>query len=235
MQYLKYLHALKKTCDIATVLASFAREPLRLPLPLISPNIKKHPDMINLDFDNTALVRQKQALEAMLVSNPDTAKAVRKLITQEIGKARAAISQSARGSMHSDPRDAYKAVRRSVYKSILGGQVNILNPNGGASSSGSSYRPQRKLDTNPHQRGGNRRKRSARTDQVDGYVGKDRGFILRFVNSGTVSRQTRYGNRGSIAARNFMASSGQRELEAAAERLGALIDQELVRLMNDKH
>ena len=232
---MQYLHAPKKTCDIATVLASFAREPLRLPLPLISPNIKKHPDMINLDFDNTALVRQKQALEAMLVSNPDTAKAVRKLITQEIGKARAAISQSARGSMHSDPRDAYKAVRRSVYKSILGGQVNILNPKGGASSSGSSYRPQRKLDTNPHQRGGNRRKRSARSDQVDGYVSKDRGFILRFVNSGTVSRQTRYGNRGSIAARNFMASSGQRELEAAAERLGALIDQELVRLMGDKH
>lgn len=191
--------------------------------------------MINLEFDNTTIIRQKQALEAMLVSNPDTAKAVRSLISQEIAKARAAISQSARGSLRSDPRDAYKAVRRSVYKSILGGQVNILNPKGGASSSGSSYQPQRKLDTNPHQRGGNRRKRSARTDQVDGYVGKDRGFILRFVNSGTVARQTRYGNRGSIAARNFMASSGQRELEAAAERLGALIDKELVRLMSDKH
>ena len=191
--------------------------------------------MINLEFDKTVLIRQKQALEAMLVSNPDTAKAVRKLITQEIAKARAAISQSARGSLRTDPRDAYKAVRRSVYKSILGGQVNILNPKGGASSSGSPYRPQRKLDTNPHQRGGNRRKRSARTDQVDGYVGKDRGFILRFVNSGTTTRQTRYGNRGSIAARNFMASAGQRELEAAAERLGALIDQELVRLMGDKH
>ena len=191
--------------------------------------------MINLEFDNTTIIRQKQALEAMLVSNPDTAKAVRKLITQEIGKARAAISQSARGSLRTDPRDAYKAVRRSVYKSILGGQVNILNPKGGASSSGSPYRPQRKLDTNPHQRGGNRRKRSARTDQVDGYTGKDRGFILRFVNSGTTTRQTRYGNRGSIAARNFMAAAGQRELEAAAERLGALIDQELVRLMSDKH
>lgn len=191
--------------------------------------------MINLDFDNAAIVRQKQVLEAMLVSNPDTAKAVRKLITQEIGKARAAISQSARGSLRTDPRDAYKAVRRSVYKSILGGQVNILNPKGGASSSGSPYRPQRKLDTNPHQRGGNRRKRSARTDQVDGYTGKDRGFILRFVNSGTTTRQTRYGNRGSIAARNFMASAGQRELEAAAERLDALIDQEMVRLMGDKH
>ena len=191
--------------------------------------------MINLEFNNAAIIRQKQALEAMLVSNPDTAKAVRSLISQEIAKARAAISQSARGSLRTDPRDAYKAVRRSVYKSILGGQVNILNPKGGASSSGSSYQSQRKLDNHPHQRGGNRRKRSARTDQVDGYVGKDRGFILRFVNSGTVARQTRYGNRGSIAARNFMASSGQREFEAAAERLGALIDKELVSLMSDKH
>ena len=191
--------------------------------------------MINLEFNNAAIIRQKQALEAMLVSNPDTAKAVRSLISQEIAMARAAIAQSARGSLRTDPRDAYKAVRRSVYKSILGGQVNILNPKGGASSSGFSYQSQRKLDNHPHQRGGNRRKRSARTDQVDGYVGKDRGFILRFVNSGTVARQTRYGNRGSIAARNFMASSGQRELEAAAERLGALIDKELVRLMSDKH
>ena len=191
--------------------------------------------MINLEFDNAVVMRQKAVLESMLVSNPDTAANIRKLISQEIAKARAAISQSAKGAMASDPRQAYKAVRRSVYKSILGGQVNILNPKGGSSSSGSSYQSQRKLDNHPHQRGGNRRKRSARTDQVDGYVGKDRGFILRFVNSGTVARQTRYGNRGSIAARNFMASSGQRELEAAAERLGALIDKELVRLMSDKH
>ena len=190
--------------------------------------------MINLEFNNAAIIRQKQALEAMLVSNPDTAKAVRSLISQEIAKARAAISQSARGSLRTDPRDAYKAVRRSVYKSILGGQVNILNPKGGASSSGSSYQSQRKLDNHPHQRGGNRRKRSARTDQVDGYVGKDRGFILRFVNSGTAARQTRYGNRGSIAARNWLATSGQRELEAAAERLSALIDKELVKMMSEK-
>lgn len=191
--------------------------------------------MINLEFDNAVVMRQKAALESMLVSNPDTASAIRKLITQEIAKARAAISQSAKGEMASDPRQAYKAVRRSVYKSILGGQVNIFNPRGGASSSGSSFVKARKLDNHPHQRGGNRRKRSARTDQVDGYVGKDRGFILRFVNSGiSKPRQTRYGNRGVIAARNWLATSGQRELEAAAERLSALIDKELVKMMNEK-
>lgn len=191
--------------------------------------------MINLEFDNAVVMRQKAALESMLVSNPDTAANIRKVITQEIAKARAAISQSAKGEMASDPRQAYKAVRRSVYKSILGGQVNIFNPRGGASSSGSSFVKARKLDNHPHQRGGNRRKRSARTDQVDGYVGKDRGFILRFVNSGiSKPRQTRYGNRGSIAARNWLATSGQRELEAAAERLSALIDKELVKMMSEK-
>ena len=191
--------------------------------------------MINLEFDNAVVMRQKAALESMLVSNPDTAANIRKLITQEIAKARVAISQSAKGAMASDPRQAYKAVRRSVYKSILGGQVNIFNPRGGASSSGSSFVKARKLDNHPHQRGGNRRKRSARTDQVDGYVGKDRGFILRFVNSGiSKPRQTRYGNRGVIPARNWLATSGQKELEAAAERLSALIDKELVKMMNEK-
>lgn len=190
-------------------------------------------NMIGLEFDNTATVRQKAALEAMLVSNPDTAAAMRKLISQEVSKARAAVAQAASGALKNDPREAWKAVRRSVYKSILGGQVNILNQKGGASGN-NGYRPARKLDSNPHQRGGNRRKRSAETDRIDGYVGKDRGFILRFVNSGTAERQTRYGRRGSITARNWFPNIGQRELEAAAERLAVEIDRELVRIMENK-
>lgn len=190
-------------------------------------------NMIGLEFDNTATVRQKAALEAMLVSNPDTAAAMRKLISQEVSKARAAVAQAASGALKNDPREAWKAVRRSVYKSILGGQVNILNQKGAASGN-NGYRPARKLDSNPHQRGGNRRKRSAETDRIDGYVGKDRGFILRFVNSGTAERQTRYGRRGSITARNWFPNIGQRELEAAAERLAAEIDRELVRIMENK-
>ena len=189
--------------------------------------------MVGLELDNTATVRQKAALEAMLVSNPDTAAAMRKLISQEVSKARAAVAQAASGALRNDPRESWKAVRRSVYKSILGGQVNILNQKGAASGS-NGYRPARKLDSNPHQRGGNRRKRSANTDRIDGYVGKDRGFILRFVNSGTAERQTRYGRRGSITARNWFPNIGQRELEAAAERLAAEIDRELVRIMENK-
>ena len=190
-------------------------------------------NMIGFEFDNTATVRQKAALEAMLVSNPDTAAAMRKLISAEVSKARAAVAQAASGALKNDPREAWKAVRRSVYKSILGGQVNILNQKGAASGS-NGYRPARKLDSNPHQRGGNRRKRRANTDRIDGYVGKDRGFILRFVNSGTAERQTRYGRRGSITARNWFPNIGQRELEAAAERLAVAIDRELVRIMENK-
>ena len=190
-------------------------------------------NMLKFEFDNTATVRQKAALEAMLVSNPDTAAAMRTLISAEVSKARAAVAQAASGALRNDPRESWKAVRRSVYKSILGGQVNILNQKGAASGS-NGYRPARKLDSNPHQRGGNRRKRSAETDRIDGYVGKDRGFILRFVNSGTAERQTRYGRRGSITARNWFPNIGQRELEAAAERLAVAIDRELVRIMENK-
>ena len=109
--------------------------------------------------------------------------------------------------------------------------MNSRSRKGGGSAAGASYVKAGKLDEQPHQRGGNRRKRTARTDQVDGYVGKDRGFIRRGVKSGTVGRQTRHGNRGSIAARNWLATSGQRELEAAADRLSVIIDQELAKIM----
>ena len=58
--------------------------------------------------------------------------------------------------------------------------------------------------------------------------------MLGVVKSGTGARQTRYGNRGSIAARNWLAISGQKELEAAAERLSVLIDKELAKMMSEK-
>ena len=189
--------------------------------------------MIGIEFDNTSVVRQKEALEAMMTGNAETAAVLRKLISQELKKARDRIAKAAGNALKSDPREAWKAVRRSVYKSVLGGQANILNQRGVAKGR-NSYRRPRKLDSNPYQRGGNRCKRSAATDRIDGYEGKYRGFILRFVNSGTSGRTTRYGNRGSIAARNWFANIGQQELEAAAERLSAMIDEELVKLMNSK-
>jgi hypothetical protein len=128
--------------------------------------------------------------------------------------------------MDEDPRKAFLAVKSSIYRKILGGNVSILNPR----KAGARYqlvRP-RKLDQNPRQHGGNRRKRSERTNTIDSYFGKDRAFILRFVNNGTNDRQTRYGNRGRISVPgNWFPNMGQKELELTAENLANIMEEEL--------
>ena len=66
--------------------------------------------------------------------------------------------------------------------------------------------------------------RSRRTEDLLTYQGADRGFILRFLNAGTEGRESRIGNRGSIAARSFFATSSQQAMEQAAEQLDTLIE-----------
>ena len=56
------------------------------------------------------------------------------------------------------------------------------------------------------------------------YQGADRGFILRFLNAGTSERNTRYGKRGSITARNWFGPRSQQEMEKAAANMDKLID-----------
>jgi hypothetical protein len=177
---------------------------------------------MGLGFGDTIL-KVKESFDAALSSSPEMEKKLRQIVRDEIAAARAGMVNRARNALGSDPRGAAQSVRSSVYKSLLGGQVNILEGRGGGGSS--SYSPARTLREG--QRGGNRRPRSARTEQVDGYGPGQRGFILRFVNSGTSERQTRYGNRGSIAARNWFRTAGDAELNAAAERIARVIEEEL--------
>ena len=76
------------------------------------------------------------------------------------------------------------------------------------------------------------------------YQGKDRGFILRFLNQGTGDRaihsmgnralqtgsvsilktKSLGGNRGSITARNWFGGASHKELENVAGRLQEIID-----------
>ena len=155
---------------------------------------------------------------------------LRKIIRTVLAEARKAMSQDARGILPNDPRKAYQAVRHSVYKRVLGGQVNILQKSR-AGGRMSIARPPRTL--RPGQRGGNRRKRSARTNQVDGYIGSDRGFILRFLNAGTVERETRYGRRGSIRARNWFDTSSAFAMDTAAGKLEELIGRAVEEVWGD--
>lgn len=181
--------------------------------------------MVSIEVNESVARNQNEALAALFVNNKDTRKRIRKIIREELKDAVKRVKEDAKYAMDSDPRKAYRAVKSSIYRKILGGNISILQRR----KAGARYRliRERKLDINPHQRGGNRRKRSARTEAIDTYFGADRNFVLRFLNSGTVTRHTKYGNRGMIVARNWFTNDAPHEMDIAAENLSAIIEEEL--------
>lgn len=197
-----------------------------------------------LVIDDTLISNQEQNLRAAMSTDPKMRKVIQQHIREALFEARRDV-MAAFPAEH-DPREARRAIRTSVYDKVLGGNINILT--GKKAHGSNSYEPPRKLT--PGQRGGNRRKRSERTKQIMGYAPLDRGFILRFVNSGTKTRvigfrntvkanRTRYenrvyrinrgdkartGNRGSIAARNWFMQSAESALGTAAQIIADLIE-----------
>ena len=192
--------------------------------------------MIGLEVNDTIILEQQRVLEAALSTNPKTQKALQKLIRKALMEVRPQLVSAARGAMGNDPRGAANGIRLSVYKKILGGNVNILNSR--KAGAPTSYEPPRKLKH--HQRGGNRVPRGQRTNTVMHYGPHDRQWILRFINSGTSDRMAGSrggrlsGNRGSIAARNFFGRAGSSALTKAADNLATLIDTELEAMLNKK-
>ena len=207
--------------------------------------------MVSLEVNDAVVLEQQKVLEAALSTNPKTQKALQKLIRKALMQARASMEEYVKSKLdNNDPRSAARAIRTSVYRKILGGNMNILN--GKKTHGTNNYEPPRIL--RPGQRGGNRRPRSVRTNTVMHYSGEDRGFILRFVNSGTkqraiermmefkkagggskfkwVSDASQYGNRGSISARGFFRSGAEPRLQRAVEYLADLIDEELENMLN---
>ena len=188
-------------------------------------------------FEVDGLVKTRKELEALLSSNSEMEKKIQGLVRNVLMAARKQIMGDI-PFKHGDPRQAVKAVKTAVYKRILGGSVSLYNKRG-AGKGGNSYEPPRKGSTG---RGGNRRPRSQRTQQIMSYEGSKRAFILRFLNDGADGRNINFepndnrkvdkwnkhpntGNRGSIAARNFFGSSSHKALQAAAEQLDTLINE----------
>ena len=195
--------------------------------------------MISLEINDAVVLEQKQVLEQALSTNPKTQKALQQLIRKAIMEVRPQVVSSVKGALDSDPRGAANSIRTAVYKKILGGNLNILNMRRKAGKP-TTYEPPRKLQ--PHQRGGNRVPRGARTNTVMHYGPHDRGWILRIINSGTINGDrtagTRggrlSGNRGSIAARNFFRGAAEPALQKAVNNLAMMIDTELVNILNKK-
>ena len=183
---------------------------------------------ISGEFEVDGIVRQKQELESLLMSNPQMEKKVQGLIRKVLLVARKQIGDTAKGEMKSDPRQAYKAVKSAVYRRILGGNVSILNKRKAGTRGPVPpiyHALEHRVNSKGNHRGGNRMPRSRRTEDLMTYQGSDRGFILRFLNAGTSDRNSRIGHRGSIGARNFFATSSQQAMEKAAEQLDNLIEE----------
>ena len=165
-------------------------------------------------------------LDQLLTTNPEMEKKVRNIIRQVMKGAQGALMKSAE---QYSTKQAYKAVRKAVYKKLLGGNVNILQGQGRAGQRAPLPPVRHRLETETNRkgnhRGGNRMPRSRRTEDLLTYMGADRGFILRFINSGTPNRSTNgIRNVGQIAGNNWFGPIAQRELEHAAEQFDKLLD-----------
>lgn len=205
-----------------------------------------------VEIDTEIIERQRKVLEAALTSSPEMERRLQKHIRAVLMEARKDIVGDISARLKSDPRGAAQAVRTSVYRAVLGGNVNIFNSK--KAHGVNTYEPQR----NPSPRGGNRRQRSSSTQRIMSYAPLDRGFILRFVNDGTgdrtinfrsdsrrerVNRGSRGGNkygktintglRGKIAPRHFFGPSAQRWVQQAADNLSRLIYMEVQKIINE--
>ena len=184
---------------------------------------------------DTVEIQNNVHLERLLMTDKTFEQYMKTAIGYVLEQARKDVVSAAADAMESDPRHAAKAVRRTLYKQILGGQINILR---------------KKRAGNRGSVAGGNRGRLASTERMLSYRGSDRGFILRFINAGTRDRvvthmngrsikrtgtDQRYGNpadyktstigsRGAITGRNFFGPSAQAAIEEASKLLQVEFD-----------
>ena len=199
-----------------------------------------------LVIDDTLISNVADNLQAAMTTDPKMRKAVQQHIREALWEARKEMINSANFA-NGDPRQSLRAIRNSVYEKVLGGQINIKRSRKDHGS-GSAYTPPRTLT--PGQRGGNRRPRSRRTEQINSGSPLDRGWILNILDKGTKTRvigfrntvkgnRTRYenrvyrinrgdkahtGNRGSIAPRNWFRPAAESALQMAMQRISEMIE-----------
>lgn len=203
--------------------------------------------MFSFEFDSAVILKEQKALEAALSTNPKTQKVLQKLIRQVIFEARRNVVNATHSKLKHDPREAARAVRTTVYKKVLGANLNILDSSKNYGKT--SYRPPHKLEQG--QRGGNRRPRSPETERYMGYSGFNRGFILRWANEGTQDRSISFthnpkrkvdkwnkhpntGYRGRMTNYNFFVRYGENALNMAANKLAEMIETEFANIIGNK-
>jgi hypothetical protein len=203
-----------------------------------------------LEIDTEIFKRQAEVLQAAASLDSELGKRLRQCIFDELKATRNRIMAGI-NFKNGDPRGTARAVKRYVAKKYLGGVVSILDSRDRSGGSNSYEAPRKTYPGPGGKRGGNRMLRSTRTDDILHLAPADRGFILRFVNSGTNPRYAngrngKWGNtgnatfgrlqedgdyyRGQIAPRNFFGTDGERQMQQAVQNLAQVIDEEFNKL-----
>ena len=162
----------------------------------------------------SSMQKQLANMDWSLIDRKATEK---KLVDTELKRVQKATQQAARAALGDDKRQAYKGIRVTKYKRIMGGNVNILAKKKGGIYVISSETPRLR-----------NRYRSERTKALQSYAGPSRSFVLRILESGTYkgkrtagikySSRGGSGNRGVITAKSYM-STAQAEMSRAPENL----------------
>jgi len=182
-------------------------------------------------------------LNAVSLNNRQMERTVNKIVRYAINQSKSYTKNHIRGKIKNDPRSAHSAVKSMVYKRIFGGNISLLSKRK-RSNAVASLPPKTHLTG----RGGNRRTRSKRTEDIMSYWGSDRGFILRFLNNGTKGRYIhtdtnalvnkrigrgrtstsvkRYktGKRGRIEAGNWFADISFDGMDLASQKIAESIE-----------
>lgn len=173
-------------------------------------------------------IENQKKFEHMLTYEPNFDRHIKTLIKKLLKEARKNISSDVKRYIKEDPRKAARAVKHVVYKSLFGGNVSILAKR----KAGPKYELIRQRTLRPGQRGGNRWPRIESRNRLDQYYGSDRGFILRFLSSGTVDRETRYGSRGHIRRSDLFGHIAPWHMQQAAKDLADNINEYIKRVAN---
>ena len=206
---------------------------------MTSPRYNTRTGSLNKGGDNGAPVQvfgveaNLEVFGRIMTNDPQMAGLFRKYIRDVLKEARKKLSQDAKNYMKSDPRKAARAVKFSVYKGLFGGNLSILQKKAGTAGAKYELRRQRIVEQNPKMRGGNRRPRiDDGRNRLDYYYASDRGYILRFLGSGTVSRTSRFGNRGSIRKTDWFGHTAPWHMEDAADKVAEAINEYITQQAN---
>lgn len=201
-------------------------------------------------FQEQGLDLTQKGLEKLLTDNPEMRKKLEEVIRKLLWEARERLALNIK-NMYGGERESWRAVRNIVFKKVIGGNLNLMNMKRNKAQ-WKAIPKTRKVEQNPHMRGGNRRWCSLSTIRSEGYEGKARGFILRFQNEGTTDRYNKplpskrlrevksksrpsgkRAYRGKIAGAKFFEQYATQSLNVMAAALNGMIDEEMTKMYNE--